>query len=169
MNSCRKCVVSQHHITAQFYAGPKGFVKVSTVMKTRNTPVGRELWQHISGHYCYQFWGRQTYHWGLLCKHSAPEISPKKLSQPTAVVVSWCVDTWYDNARPHIAQNIKTVPTDYKCKAQSHSTYSPNMSPPDFNILPKLKELLHGQQFQSFEKQIQPWPDAPDSSTPVDN
>jgi hypothetical protein len=61
MNSCGKCVVTQHQIVAQFYAGPEGFIKARTVLKTGNSLVGQKLLQtHIGGHYCCHFGGRQT-------------------------------------------------------------------------------------------------------------
>jgi len=45
MNCCGKCVVIKHQIVAKFHNVPKGFVKVRTLPKRRNTLVGRELLQ----------------------------------------------------------------------------------------------------------------------------
>jgi hypothetical protein len=33
-----------------------------------------------------------------------------------------------------------------------HPPYSPDMSPPDFDLLPKLKKPLHGKRFRSIEE-----------------
>ena len=41
----------------------------------------------------------------------------------------------HDNARPCITQTVKTVFTDYKCEALSH-TASPSTSPPDYKCEP---------------------------------
>jgi hypothetical protein len=55
----------------------------------------------------------------------------------------------HDNARPCIAQTVKTLFTDYKCEALSH-TASPNTSPPDLNMCGQLLrslEAVHAAKF----------------------
>lgn len=53
INSCRKCVVTQHQITAQFHIGPKGFVNVRILMKISTFWKAQNVYrQHVGGHYC---------------------------------------------------------------------------------------------------------------------
>ena len=49
--------------------------------------------------------------------------------------------TLHDNARPHIA-DVVTKNRDCGCDVLPHAPYSPDMSPPDFYLFPKLKELM---------------------------
>jgi hypothetical protein len=46
----------------------------------------------------------------------------------------------HDNARPHIAQSVKDIMADYKWEVLPHPAYSPDMSPPDYDLFPKLKK-----------------------------
>ena len=48
----------------------------------------------------------------------------------------------HDNARPHIADA-------YGWKVLPHAPYSTDMSPPDFDLFPKLKESMRGRLFFS--------------------
>ena len=49
----------------------------------------------------------------------------------------------HDNARPHIADVTKKL-YDYGWEILPHVPYSPDMSSPDFDLFPKLKEPMHG-------------------------
>jgi histone-lysine N-methyltransferase SETMAR len=40
----------------------------------------------------------------------------------------------------------------YKWEVLPHVPYSPDMSPPDFNLFPKLKEPMNGHRFSSLEE-----------------
>ena len=46
--------------------------------------------------------------------------------------------------------------TDLPCKCEwevlPHAPYSPDMSPPDFDLYPKLKEPMRGHRFSSLEE-----------------
>jgi hypothetical protein len=53
----------------------------------------------------------------------------------------------HDNARPHIAQFVEDVMADYKWEVLPHPAYSPDMSPPDYDLFPKLKNPFRGQRF----------------------
>jgi hypothetical protein len=48
----------------------------------------------------------------------------------------------HDNARPLIAQSVKDVMADYKWEVLPHLAYSPDMSPPNYDLFPKLKNSL---------------------------
>ena len=51
---------------------------------------------------------------------------------------------FHANARPHIADVVTKKLSDYGWKVLPHAPYSPDMSPPDFDLFPKLKEPMHG-------------------------
>jgi hypothetical protein len=42
--------------------------------------------------------------------------------------------------------------SNYKWEVLPHAPYSPNISPPDFDLFPKLKELMRGHRFSSLEE-----------------
>ena len=47
-----------------------------------------------------------------------------------------------------ITQNLR----DYGWEVLPHASYSPDMSSPDFDIFPKLREPMHGQRFSCLEE-----------------
>lgn len=57
----------------------------------------------------------------------------------------------HDNARPHVMESVKTVLSDYKWEALLHPAYSPDMNPSNFDLFPKLKNLLRGQRFLTLD------------------
>ena len=50
----------------------------------------------------------------------------------------------HNNARPHIADVVTKKLCDYEWEVLLLAPYSPDKSPPDFDLFPKLKELMHG-------------------------
>jgi histone-lysine N-methyltransferase SETMAR len=58
----------------------------------------------------------------------------------------------HENARPHLGKVETDLLSKYKCKVLPHAPYSPDMSPPDFDLFPKLKETMHGHRFFSLEE-----------------
>ena len=50
----------------------------------------------------------------------------------------------HDNVHPHIADVVTKKLCDYGWEVLPHARYSPDMSPPDFDLFPKLKEPMHG-------------------------
>ena len=58
----------------------------------------------------------------------------------------------HDNARLHIMDVVTKKLRNYEWKVLSHADYSPDMSPPDFDLFPKLKEPMHGRHFSSLEE-----------------
>jgi histone-lysine N-methyltransferase SETMAR len=58
----------------------------------------------------------------------------------------------HDNARPHLGKVVTDLLSKYKWKVLPHAPYSPNMSPPDFDLFPKLKETRRGHRFSSLEE-----------------
>ena len=56
----------------------------------------------------------------------------------------------YDNARPHVSRAVSEILEKYGCQVLPHPPYSPNMSPPDCDLFPKLKKPLRGKSFRSI-------------------
>jgi hypothetical protein len=61
-----------------------------------------------------------------------------------------CVLT--DNACPHLGKVVTDLLSKYGWKVSPLVPYSPDRSPPDFDLFPKLKESMHGQSFPSLEE-----------------
>ena len=58
----------------------------------------------------------------------------------------------HGNARPHIADVVTKKLRDYGWEVLPHAPYSLDMSPPDFDVFPKLKEPMCGRRFSSVEE-----------------
>jgi histone-lysine N-methyltransferase SETMAR len=57
----------------------------------------------------------------------------------------------HDNARPHASGAVSEILEKYGWQVLSHPPYSPDMSPPDFDLFPELKKPLRGKRFRSIE------------------
>ncbi|XP_035229771.1 histone-lysine N-methyltransferase SETMAR-like [Stegodyphus dumicola] len=53
----------------------------------------------------------------------------------------------HNNARCHVAHNATLLLLQWQWEIQKHPPYSPDMSPCDFDLFPKLKEPLRGHRF----------------------
>lgn len=58
----------------------------------------------------------------------------------------------HDNARPHIGHVVTEKLREYGWEVLPHPPYSPDMSPPDFDLFPKLKKPMRGRRFRSLEE-----------------
>ena len=58
----------------------------------------------------------------------------------------------HDNTRPLIADVVTKKLHDYGWEVLLHVLYSPNMSAPDLDVFPKLKEPMRGRRFSSLEE-----------------
>ncbi|PSN38599.1 hypothetical protein C0J52_17918, partial [Blattella germanica] len=58
----------------------------------------------------------------------------------------------HDNARPRIALVVVEKLHKYGWEVLPHPPYSPDMSPPDFDLFPKLKEPMRGRRYSSLEE-----------------
>jgi histone-lysine N-methyltransferase SETMAR len=56
----------------------------------------------------------------------------------------------HDNARPHTSGTVSEILEKYGWQVLPHQPYSPDMSPSDFDLFPKLKKPLHGKRFRSI-------------------
>jgi hypothetical protein len=57
----------------------------------------------------------------------------------------------HDNARPHASGAVSEILEKYGWQVLLHSLYSPDMSPSDFDLFPKLKKPLRGKRFRIIE------------------
>ena len=57
----------------------------------------------------------------------------------------------HDNARPHIAKDVRELLDGYSWEVLPHPPYSPDMSPPEFDLFPKLKINMRGVRFSTLE------------------
>ena len=58
----------------------------------------------------------------------------------------------HDKARPHASDAISEILEKYGWQVLPHPPYSPDMSPPDFDLFPKLKKPLRWKRFSSIEE-----------------
>ena len=58
----------------------------------------------------------------------------------------------HENARLHLEKVVTDLLSKYKWEVLTHAPYSPDMSPPDFDLFPKLKEPMREYHFSSLEE-----------------
>jgi histone-lysine N-methyltransferase SETMAR len=58
----------------------------------------------------------------------------------------------HDNAHPHLGKVVTDLLSKYEWEVLPHASYSPDMSPSDFDLFPKLKESIPGHRFSSLEE-----------------
>jgi transposase len=58
----------------------------------------------------------------------------------------------HDNAQPHASGAVSEILEKYGWQVLPHLPNSPDMSPPDFDLFPKLKKQLCGKRFRSIEE-----------------
>jgi len=56
----------------------------------------------------------------------------------------------HDNARPHASGAVSEILEKYGCKVLPNPPYSPDISPPDFDLFPKLKKPLRVKRVRSI-------------------
>jgi transposase len=57
----------------------------------------------------------------------------------------------HDNARPHSAAATLNLLNSWGWQILPHPPYSPDLTPSDFRLFPKMKEHLRGLRFNSIE------------------
>ena len=55
----------------------------------------------------------------------------------------------HDNASSHMCEVVKSFLASEKVKVLNHPPYSPNLSPCDFFLFPRLKKMLSGNKYTS--------------------
>ena len=58
----------------------------------------------------------------------------------------------HDNASPHKANIVKELLESYQWEVLDHPPYSPDLSLPDFDLFPKLREPLWGIRYESLDE-----------------
>ena len=58
----------------------------------------------------------------------------------------------HDNASPHKANVVKELLESYQWEVLDHPPYSPDLSPPNFDLFPELKEPLRGIRYESLDE-----------------
>lgn len=88
----------------------------------------------------------QEYYRAFLMKHLRPAIRKKRpeLLEATPLIL-------HDNAACHKAGRVTSLLTSYGWNVLPHPAYSPDMSPPDFDLFPKLKEPMRGTRFEDLD------------------
>jgi transposase len=57
-----------------------------------------------------------------------------------------------DNARQRLGKVVTDLLSKYEWEVLPHAPYSPDMSPPDFDLFSTLKQPMRGQRFSSLEE-----------------
>ena len=57
----------------------------------------------------------------------------------------------HDNAQPHLDKDVRELLDRYSWEVLPHPPYSPDTSPPDFDLFPKLKINMPGVRFSMLE------------------
>jgi len=65
----------------------------------------------------------------------------------------------HDNARPHVAQSVKTYLETLKWEVLPHPPYSPDIAPSDYYLFRSMAHGLAEQHFHSFEE-VKNWVDS---------
>jgi hypothetical protein len=60
-----------------------------------------------------------------------------------------------DNAHPRLGRVVTDLLSKYELEVLPHAPYSPDMSPPDFDLFHKLKEPMHGPVFPPWKRVLQ--------------
>jgi transposase len=73
----------------------------------------------------------------------------------------------HDSARPHLGKVVTDLLSKYEWQVLPDAPYSPDMSPPDFDLLPKLKQPMRGQRFPPWKSFLQRLPELSELWTKV--
>jgi len=73
-----------------------------------------------------------------------------KICQKMPAMFAAGVLTLHDNARPHTSGAVSEILEKCGWQVLPHPPYSPDMSPPNFDLFPKLKKPLRGKCFRSI-------------------
>ncbi len=58
----------------------------------------------------------------------------------------------HENAYSHVSRQTKDLIAKFGWNLIDHASYSPDLTPSDFHLFPKLKQRLSGQRFMTDEK-----------------
>ena len=88
----------------------------------------------------------------ILQKYSARRFASKDSPKKGPPCFAAGVLILHDDARPQASGTVSEILKKYGWKVLHHPPYSPDMSPPDFDLFPKSKKPLRGKRFRSTEE-----------------
>jgi len=111
---------------------------VATLLETDRRWTIQELPQHrtVTG----------QYYADLLEHHLCRALRKKRphfLGENTPIILN-------DNAQPHVADVVNQLLARWQWEVPYHPPYSPDISPCDFDLIPKVKEPLRGRRFKTI-------------------
>jgi len=80
------------------------------------------------------------------------DILRPKICQKRSPMFAAGVLILHDSVRPHASGAVLEILEKYGWQVLTHPPYNPYMSPPDFDLFPKLKKPLCGKSFRSNEE-----------------
>ena len=86
------------------------------------------------------------------CRKFLQDVLRPKIRHKRSTMFAAGVIILHDNARPHASGAVSEALDKYGWQVLPHPSYSPDMSPPHFDLFPKLKKPLHGKCFRSIEE-----------------
>ncbi|CAH2011645.1 unnamed protein product [Acanthoscelides obtectus] len=123
-----------------------------------NSRNSKNVYSIVSGDkswiYCYEPENkRQSAVWVFQGEENPTKvIRSRSVSKKIQRTVTADLYTTIYNASSHTAQKTKQYLTEENVELLDHPPHSPDLSPNDFLTLPKIKNRLHGQRFQSPEE-----------------
>ena len=86
-----------------------------------------------------------AYYCNYLSQHLRPAIQRKRPQLQAPLI-------FHDNAAPHRARITQDALEQLQWECLPHLPYSPDVSPPDFQLFSRLKETLRGQRFHRLQE-----------------
>ena len=86
-----------------------------------------------------------------LSRTTGAKISQENAQEQTSVTRGWATHSPWQ-CLPAYSRCCNKKLCDYGWKVLPHVPYSPDMSPPNFALFPKLKQPMHGWHFSSLEE-----------------
>jgi len=132
---------------AQFHAGLNAFVREGWAKRTtwsQDNPERRlmtKVWNM-----CSKSWSKNA-EWHVKKLHIVLEF---REHLPTTFWLNACTNIELPPGGPH-GKVVRELLDRYSWEVLLHPSYSPDMSPPDFDLFPKLKINMHGVHFSTLE------------------
>ena len=77
-----------------------------------------------------------------ICKITSHAVRRKRPQLQNVIIL-------HDNATPHKAICVRDLLRRWSWEVLEHPPYTPDLSPCDYDLIPKLKALLRGQRFRT--------------------
>jgi len=84
-------------------------------------------------------------------RKSLQDVLRPKIRQKRSAMFTADILILHNNAPPHASGAVSEILEKYGWQVLPHLQYSPDMSPPDFDLFPELKKPLHGKCLRSIE------------------